>query len=290
VTGSPQPAPLPSPLRPLSADRFPLTRREAGQATTTVAVGAVTVGGERIVAAAGPCAVEPTGSLLRTAREVRKAGASLLRGGAYKPRTSPYDFQGLGEEGLRLLAEARAETGLPVVTEVLDPRDVEKVAAVADLLQIGSRSIQNIPLLREAGASGRPVLLKRGLMTTLEEWLGAAEYVLQAGAPGIVFCERGIRTFEHATRNTLDLSGVVYLQRLTRWPVLVDPSHGCGLAELVPPLSRAAVAAGADGLLLEVHEDPAAAWSDGRQTISPRVFASVVAECRAVAAALGRSL
>ncbi len=288
--GETRPRPAAPPADGLAPERFPHTWRAPGAPRRTVAVGPVTVGGARVVVAAGPCAVEPNGSLAATAERVRAAGAALLRGGAYKPRTSPYDFQGLGEEGLRLLAAAREATGLPVVTEVLDPRDVPAVAAVADLLQIGSRSVQNFPLLREAGQSGRPLLIKRGMMTTLAEWLGAAEYALAAGAPGVILCERGIRTFEAATRNTLDLSAVVLLRRICRWPVLVDPSHASGRAALVPDLAAAAVAAGADGLLVEVHVDPAAAWSDGRQTIDTDTFARLVPRCRAVARAVGREL
>ncbi len=255
---------------------------------TLVRVGDAVFGGADVVVVAGPCSVEEGGSLLRTARLVKDAGADLLRGGAYKPRTSPYDFQGLGAAGLDLLVEARAETGLPFVTEVLDPRDVERVAAVADMLQIGSRSVQNFPLLREAGAAGKPILLKRGMMTTVEEWLSAAEYVIEAGCSRIVLCERGIRTFESSTRNTLDLGSVAVLRRLTHLPVIVDPSHAAGDAALVPDLSCAAVAAGADGLIIEVHENPSAALSDGRQSLTPEVFSDTVTRCRAVSVAIGR--
>jgi len=257
---------------------------------TPVRVGDAVFGGADVVVVAGPCSVEEGGSLLRTARLVKDAGADLLRGGAYKPRTSPYDFQGLGAAGLDLLVEARAETGLPFVTEVLDPRDVERVAAVADMLQIGSRSVQNFPLLREAGAAGKPILLKRGMMTTVEEWLSAAEYVIEAGCSQIVLCERGIRTFESSTRNTLDLGSVAVLRRLTHLPVIVDPSHASGDAVLVPDLSCAAVAAGADGLIIEVHENPSAALSDGRQSLTPEVFSDTVIRCRAVSVAIGRPL
>jgi len=260
-------------------------RRENGE-RTLVRVGDAVFGGDRPVVAAGPCSVEEGGSLLRTARAVAASGADLLRGGAFKPRTSPYDFQGLGESGLELLAEARAETGLPVVTEVLDPRDIDQVAAVADMLQIGSRSVQNFPLLREAGAVGKPVLLKRGMMTTVGEWLSAAEYVMESGCRDVVLCERGIRTFESLTRNTLDLGSVVVLRRLTHLPVIVDPSHAAGDAALVPDLACAAIAAGAAGLLVEVHENPAAALSDGRQSLTPDAFAEMLDRCRAVASAL----
>ena len=266
-------------------------RRPDGR-RNVVNVGDVAIGGERIVIAAGPCAVEPNDSLRLTALGVASAGATILRGGAYKPRTSPYDFQGLEKEGLLLLDEVRAETGLPVVTEVLDPRDVDLVASHADMLQVGSRSVQNVPLLREVGASGHPVLLKRGLMTTVFEWLSAAEYIIEAGggdAP-VVLCERGIRTFETATRNTLDLNAVALLRELSRLPLIVDPSHGTGRADLVPAMSRASLAAGADGLLVEVHASPGDSWSDAAQTLGLSSFAKLVGECRTLALALGRDL
>ena len=214
----------------------------------------------------------------------------MLRGGAYKPRTSPYAFQGLGREGLELLAAARRASGLPFVTEVLDPRDVAVVAETADMLQIGSRSVQNFPLLREAGASGRPVLLKRGMMTTIAEWLNAAEYVLSAGGRDLVFCERGIRTFEPALRNTLDIGSVAVLRDRTHLPVIVDPSHAAGDRRYVADLARAAVAAGADGLLIETHDDPDRALSDADQSLRPDEFAELVASCRAVARAVGRDV
>jgi 3-deoxy-7-phosphoheptulonate synthase len=234
--------------------------------------------------------VESRESLLATAQAVAAAGASLLRGGAFKPRTLPYDFQGLGADALELLAEARSCHGLPFVTEVLDPRDVELVAATADMLQIGSRSIQNYPLLKEAGHSGRPVLLKRGLMTTLYEFLSAAEYLMDAGSQEVVLCERGIRTFEMSTRNTLDLGAVAVLKERTHLPVIVDPSHAAGDAAYVISLSRAAVAVGADGLLVEVHPQPDQALSDGRQSLTHRAFEQLVNDCRAVARAIGRDL
>ncbi len=285
-----KPEPQPTPAARVADERYPRSGRAPGQDSTLVRVGAAVFGGPRLVVAAGPCAVEPSGTLLTTALAVRDAGATLLRAGAYKPRTSPYDFQGLGREGLVLLAEARAATGLPVVTEVLDPRDVEAVAAVADMLQIGSRSVQNVPLLREVGRSGKPVLLKRGMMTTVHEWLSAAEYVLSAGGRDLVLCERGIRTFEDATRNTLDLNTVVLLKQRTHLPVIVDPSHACGDANLVAALCRAAVAAGADGLLIEVHVDPGQALSDGAQSLDPVAFRATMDACRAVAAAVGREI
>ena len=255
-----------------------------------MSVGPVAFGGARVVLIGGPCAVEDRAQILAVAEQVAAAGATMLRGGAWKPRTSPYDFQGLGHEGLELLAEARQRTGLPVVTEVLDPRDVAAVAEVADMLQIGSRSVQNFPLLREAGRSGKPVLLKRGMMTTVDEWLSAAEHVLAAGGRDLVFCERGIRTFEPALRNTLDLGSVVVLKQRTHLPVIVDPSHAAGDVRYVAALARAAVAAGADGLLVETHCNPAAALSDGGQSLAPAAFADLAASCRAVARAVGRDL
>ncbi len=275
---------------PDHGDRYRHTRRHADQSTTRVKVGNVVFGGERVVVAAGPCSVEPGGSLLRIAQAVAESGATLLRGGAFKPRTSPYDFQGLGPEGLQLLAAARAETGLPIVTEVLDPRDVDLVARHADMFQVGSRSVQNYPLLREVAAAGLPVLLKRGMMTTVDEWLSSAEYLLDAGVVGVVLCERGIRTFETSTRNTLDLNSVAYLRTRTHLPLIVDPSHAAGDASLVPALSRAAVAVGADGLLVEVHTDPTQAYSDGDQSLTPQDFTRTVAACRAIARALNRDL
>lgn len=275
---------------PRAAGATPLTARQPGQATTVVQVGPVAFGGREVVLIGGPCAVESREQILRSARTVREAGGSLLRGGAWKPRTSPYDFQGLGTEGLDHLVAAREATGLPFVTEVLDPRDVELVAARADMLQIGSRSVQNFPLLREAGRSGRPVLLKRGMMTTVGEWLQAAEHVLAAGGRQVVFCERGIRTFEPSLRNTLDVGSVAVLRELTHFPVIVDPSHAAGEARFVAALARAAVAAGADGLLVETHPEPRAALSDALQSLDPAGFTELAASCRAVARAVGRDL
>jgi len=234
--------------------------------------------------------VEDREQIVRSAAQVAAAGGRMLRGGAWKPRTSPYDFQGLGAPGLELLAAARAVTGLPVVTEVLDPRDVERVGEVADMLQVGSRSVQNFPLLREVGASGKPVLLKRGMMTTLDEWLSSAEYVLAGGGRDLVFCERGIRTFETSLRNTLDVGSVAVLKARTHLPVIVDPSHAAGDSRFVTALARAAVAAGADGLLVETHPDPTRAMSDGDQSLSPELFAELASSCRAVARAVGRDL
>jgi 3-deoxy-7-phosphoheptulonate synthase len=236
----------------------------------------VTVGGHEIgrdfVLIAGPCAVESEEQMLTVARRVKEAGAHMLRGGAYKPRTSPKSFQGLGEEGLRILAATREATGLPVVTEVMDARHIEKVMATADVLQVGSRNMQNFTLLAELGKVDKPVLLKRGMSATLEEWLAAADYILGGGNPDVILCERGIRTFETTTRNTLDLGIVAAAKQVSPLPIIVDPSHGTGRSSLVRPMSLAAVAAGADGLLVEVHPNPPAAKSDNDQQLVPEEF------------------
>ncbi len=253
-----------------------------------VAVGEVIFGGLEVVLMAGPCAVEERESFLACARALRRLGVRVLRGGAFKPRTSPYSFAGLGRAGLQILAEAREYTGMAVVTEVLDPRDVEQVAAYADILQVGSRNMQNFALLREIGRSGWPVLLKRGMAATVEEWLLAAEHLRAAGNEQIILCERGIRTFETQTRNTLDLSAVPVLKQLSPYPVVVDPSHAAGKRELVGTLARAAVAAGADGLLIEVHPSPAAALCDGRQSLEIKAFSQLILDLRKVARAVGR--
>jgi 3-deoxy-7-phosphoheptulonate synthase len=288
VNGEPAPRPLPRDDTP-GPDGRPLRSLRRPEGTgVTVRVGPVVFGGPELALIAGPCAVEERAGLLRIAAAVAAGGAVMLRGGAWKPRTSPYDFQGLGADGLALLVAAREASGLPFVTEVLDPRDVEQVARVADMLQIGSRSVQNFPLLKEAGASGRPILLKRGLMTTVREWLCAAEYVLETGNEQVVLCERGIRTFADATRNTLDIGAVAVVKARYRLPVIVDPSHAAGDAAFVAALSRAAVAAGADGLLVEVHDRPADALSDGRQALTPAQFSQLAATCVAVARACGR--
>lgn len=227
---------------------------------------------------AGPCAVESESQLLTIAKAVAKAGARALRGGAFKPRTNPKSFQGLGEEGLKLLAKARTETGLPVVTEVLDTRDVMLVAEYADIIQIGSRSTQNYPLLKEVAKTGKPILLKRGMAMTMDEWLFSADYLVQGGNDQIILCERGIRTFETATRHTLDLNIVVLLKEKTKFPIFVDPSHGTGLASLVAPMSKAALACGADGLLIEVHPDPSHALSDGQQSLDIPAFEKLMGQ------------
>lgn len=269
---------------------FKLASSEFVQGRTVVQVGNVRIGGEEIVIMAGPCAVESREQLLETAFAVKKAGAQILRGGAFKPRTSPYSFQGLGKEGLEYLAEARALTGLPIVTEVVSPADVELVSQYADILQIGARNSQNFALLHEVGLTRKPVLLKRGMMSRLEEFLMSAEYVLAAGNPNVILCERGIRTFETYTRNTVDINAVPVLKQLSHLPVLLDPSHGTGRWDLVPAVAKAAIAAGADGLLIEVHPRPEEALSDGMQSLKPDKFAALIRDLVRVAQAVDRKL
>jgi 3-deoxy-7-phosphoheptulonate synthase len=269
---------------------YKLVSREFHPEDTIVSIGGVAVGGNRIVVMAGPCAVESLEQTVTIAKAVRDCGAHLLRGGAYKPRTSPYSFQGLGEEGLKILAKARDATGLPVVTECLDTSSLDLVAAYADCVQIGARNMQNFELLKKAGRSGKPVLLKRGMSATLEEFLLAAEYVLAEGNPNVVLCERGVRTFNDFTRNTLDLAVVPAVERLSHLPIFVDPSHGTGRRDKVLPMSLASVAAGADGLAVEVHNRPAEALSDGPQALTPELFGQLIAKVRPVAAAVGRAL
>jgi 3-deoxy-7-phosphoheptulonate synthase len=257
---------------------------------TTVKVGSAAVGRETFTLIAGPCAVESEEQALAAARGAKAAGATILRGGAYKPRTSPYSFQGLGERGLEILARCREDTGLPVVTEVMEPRDVELVASWADALQVGTRNMQNFALLKEVGATSKPILLKRGFSATVEEWLMAAEYVAQRGNSEIILCERGIRTFETATRNTLDLGGMVVAQLESHLPVIVDPSHAMGHRELVAPMARAAIAAGADGVMIDVHHDPGEALCDGPQALTPGDLLELSKDLNALALALGRQL
>lgn len=270
---------------------YKLVSREARESSSVVRIrDGVSIGGNDIVIAAGPCSVESREQLDATADAVSRVGANILRGGAFKPRTSPYAFQGLGEEGLRYMRAAADRTALAVVTEVLDPRDVELVARYADVLQIGARNMQNFTLLREVGALRKPVLLKRGLSATIEEWLMAAEYVVAAGNHDVILCERGIRSFDPSTRNVLDLAAVPVVRGLTHLPVIVDPSHGTGVRALVAPMSLAAVAAGADGLIVEVHPNPAAAYSDGPQSLTFALFEELMVRVRAVAAAVGRSV
>lgn len=250
----------------------------------------VVIGGREVVVIAGPCAVEGRGQILDIAARVRDAGASALRGGAFKPRTSPYSFQGLGPRGLELLAEAREETGLAVVTEAVEPEGVALVAEYADVIQIGARNMQNYPLLKRAGRSGRPVLLKRGMSATITELLLAAEYLLSEGNPDVILCERGVRSFDNRTRNLLDLTAIPLVRSLTHLPVIADPSHGTGVREKVTPMARAAVAARADGLIIEVHPNPPEALSDGAQSLYPEQFEQLIGQCGPIAEAIDRSL
>ena len=269
---------------------FKLASREVRDEPSEVLVNGVAIGGKAVVVMAGPCSVESESQVLEVADAVKAAGARILRGGAYKPRTSPYAFQGLKEQGLKYLAEARKRTGLPVVTEVLETESVEQVAEYADILQIGARNIQNFTLLRRVGEMGKPVLLKRGMATSIQEFLLSAEYILSAGNPSVILCERGIRTFETSTRFTLDLNAVPVLKKLSHLPVVVDPSHGTGHWDLVAPMAKGAVACGADGLIIEVHPRPEEALSDGPQSLKPARFAQLMKELRRVAEAVGRTL
>jgi 3-deoxy-7-phosphoheptulonate synthase len=269
---------------------YKLVSREVKREDTIVEVGDVRIGGDEFVIAAGPCAVESREQLFTVARRVKAAGARLLRGGAFKPRTSPYSFQGLGKEGLEILADARKETGLPVVTEVLDPEGVDLVEEYADIIQVGARNMQNFSLLKRCGRASRPVLLKRGFAATLEEFLMSAEYILAEGNYQVILCERGVRTFSDFSRNTLDLAVVPAVKELSHLPILVDPSHGTGRRDKVAPMSRGAAAVGADGLLLEVHHDPDAALSDGPQSITPEMFELLVGDLRQMSKILGRRL
>jgi 3-deoxy-7-phosphoheptulonate synthase len=269
---------------------FKLASRDFHPQDTEVKLNGVNIGGQQLIVMAGPCSVESREQLLETAHAVKEAGAQVLRGGAFKPRTSPYSFQGLGEEGLKILAEAREQTGLLIVTEVMDPQLVPLVMTYADVLQVGARNMQNYALLHAVGEAQRPVLLKRGMMSTVEEMLMAAEYILSHGNNRVILCERGIRTFETYTRNTLDINAVPLLKQLSHLPVMVDPSHGTGKWELVAPVARAAVAAGADGLIIEVHPHPELALSDGAQSLKPSRFSELLDSLRPVAEAVGRTL
>ena len=264
--------------------------RKENPKTTIVNVNGVEIGGSEVIIVGGPCAIESMEQLYETAWSVKASGAKILRGGAFKPRSSPYSFQGLGEEGLKLLRQIRRKSELAVVTEVMDTRQVELVAEHADMLQIGSRNMQNYPLLKEVGLSGKPVLLKRGMMSTIEEFLHSAEYILNEGNDQVVLCERGIRTFETSTRNTLDLSAIPMLKQLSHLPVIVDPSHGTGLRWMVPVMAKAAVAAGADGLIIEVHYKPEIALCDGDQSLDPDEFDILMTDLRKVAKAVGREI
>jgi 3-deoxy-7-phosphoheptulonate synthase len=278
---------------------YKLVSRESHPADTTFKVGVahgaaggagVEIGGAKICVMAGPCSVEGREQLLTTAKAVSEVGASVLRGGAYKPRTSPYDFQGLGLEGLQFLAEARSATGMPIITEVMTPGLVEQVCQYADVLQIGARNMQNYDLLREVGRCRTPVMLKRGLSATIEEWLKAAEYLLAGGNNSVMFCERGIRTYEPSTRFTLDLSAVPAIKKASHLPIIIDPSQGTGRRDMVAAMSKAAVACGADGLIIEVHPHPEDALSDGQQTLDTKQFAQLMQDLKPIAAAVGRTL
>lgn len=269
---------------------YKLASREFRRENTEIDVRGVLIGGKKIPVMAGPCAVENKTVLTSIAEKVKAGGASFLRGGAYKPRTSPYSFQGLGEEGLRYLAEAREKTGLPIITEIMDPRDLDVIVEFADIIQVGARNMQNFRLLLEVGSANKPVLLKRGLSSTIKEWLMSAEYIMSRGNQQVMLCERGIRTFETATRNTLDLSAVPVLKQLTHLPVVVDPSHGVGKRDFVAPMSKAAIAAGADALIIEVHINPEEAMSDGEQSLKPDSFTRLMKELAPVAAAVGREI
>jgi 3-deoxy-7-phosphoheptulonate synthase len=261
-----------------------------GHGSVRIRVGNVTIGGDQLAVMAGPCSVESREQILETARAVKAAGGHILRGGAFKPRTLPYSFQGLGEEGLKILDEARSETGLPIITEVMSPEDVELVESYTDILQIGARNMQNFSLLKRVGRAEKPVMLKRGMSATIEEWLGCAEYILNEGNGNVILCERGIRTYETITRNTLDVSAVPVIKQLSDLPVVVDPSHGTGIRSLVAPMAKAGVAAGADGLIIEVHPHPEKALSDGDQSLHPPEFADLMREMAPIARAVGKRL
>ncbi|MGH8057774.1 MAG: 3-deoxy-7-phosphoheptulonate synthase [Candidatus Entotheonellia bacterium] len=269
---------------------YKLSSRQVKPTPTVVNIDGVEVGTSRVVVAAGPCSVESREQLLESARAVKAGGARLMRGGAFKPRTSPYSFQGLGKEGLELLAEAKAATGLPIVTEVMSPEEVDLVSSYADALQVGARNAQNFSLLRRVGQSDKPVLLKRGMSTTVQEYLMAAEYILAAGNPNVILCERGIRTFETSTRFTLDLNAIPVMKEETHLPVFVDPSHGTGHWRLVTPMALAGIAAGADGVIIEVHPRPAEALCDGPQALKPDTFQALMERLVKVAEAIGREV
>jgi 3-deoxy-7-phosphoheptulonate synthase len=269
---------------------YKLVSREVKPEDTIVDVGGVRIGGDTLTIVAGPCAVESLEQTLTIARRIKAAGAHMLRGGAYKPRTSPYSFQGMGEEGLKILAAAREETGLPVVTEAVDVEGVDLVERYADAIQVGARNMQNFSLLRRVGKARKPVVLKRGMSATLEEFLMSAEYILAEGNYAVVLCERGVRTFSDFSRNTLDLAVVPAVKKISHLPIVVDPSHGTGRREKVAPLSRAAAAVGADGVMVEVHHDPDRALSDGPQSITPDMFERLMADLRQIAPVIGRRL
>jgi 3-deoxy-7-phosphoheptulonate synthase len=269
---------------------YKLVARDLHPHDTVVNVGGVPIGGREFAVIAGPCAVESPDQLFQTAEVIKRHGARLLRGGAYKPRTSPYSFQGHGPEGLQMLHEVSTRTQLPIVSEIVDAGDIELMAPIVDAFQLGARNMQNYSLLKALGRTRKPVILKRGLAATIEEFLLAAEYLLSGGNPNVILCERGIRTFETATRNTLDLNAVAFIKQKSHLPILIDPSHGTGLRELVSPLSRAAAAVGADGIMVEVHYDPRRALSDGHQSLSPQEFARLMKELKPFVEAAGRTM
>lgn len=269
---------------------YKLVSREMFRQSSRVMIGSASIGGPGVVVVAGPCVVEDEEQIISAAKAVKEAGCHCLRGGAFKPRTSPYAFQGLGEEGLKMLARAGASVGLPVISEAMDTRDVEMVSGYVDVIQVGARNMQNFNLLREVGLCPKPVLLKRGLSATVEEWLMAAEYVMDAGNPHVVLCERGIRTYENGTRNTLDISAIPQVKVNSHLPIIVDPSHATGVSSMVLPMARAAIAAGADGVMVEVHPNPARARCDGQQSLDFRGLDLLMAELGAVASAVGRSV
>ncbi|MDY6793974.1 MAG: 3-deoxy-7-phosphoheptulonate synthase [Actinomycetota bacterium] len=267
---------------------YKLVSMEFQEEPTVVKVRGAEIGPDTFTIIAGPCSVESEEQVVEAARSAKEAGAHIFRGGAFKPRTSPYSFQGLGEEGLQMLGQARSETGLPIITEVLDVRDINLISRYADILQVGARNMQNFLLLKELGYQDKPILLKRGMSATLEEWLMAAEYILKEGNKKVILCERGIRTFETSTRNTLDISSIPAIKRVSHLPVVVDPSHATGVRELVPPLSKAALAAGADGVMVEMHPHPREALCDGSQSLTPAGFKSLMNEIKELASFLGR--
>ncbi len=269
---------------------YKLASRDFKPEDTIIKVRGVSIGGKKLCVMAGPCSVESEKQLISVAKKVKKGGANILRGGAFKPRTSPYAFQGMGEDGLKILAAAREATGLPIVTEVMDTRTIALISKYADILQVGARNMQNFELLKEIGEYKIPVLLKRGLSSTIKEWLMSAEYIMSRGNHQVIMCERGIRTFEDSTRNTLDLSAVSVVKHLSHLPVIVDPSHGTGKWRWAIPMSKAAVAGGADGLMLEVHEKPEEALSDGDQSLLPEKFAKLIKELKPIAKAVGRAI
>ena len=271
-------------------EKYKLVSREFHPADTVVDVDGVKIGGEHLTVMAGPCAVESEDQLKEAARCVREGGAQFLRGGAFKPRTSPYDFQGLAEKGLKMLREAADENGLKVVTEIVDKDDLELIGTYADVYQVGARNMQNFQLLKALGKAKKPVMLKRGLSSTISEWLNAAEYIAAGGNENIILCERGIRTYETFTRNTLDLSAVAAVKELSHLPIIVDPSHGTGRWQMVRPMARAAIAAGADGLIIEVHPHPAVALSDGNQSLTPKNFNHLMDEVKQIGALMGKAL